>query len=234
MSSKTTNYKMTKPASNDFVNIEDFNGNFDIIDAQMKDQYDTGQIKTDQLTASGDLDDADYIPMYDASETKHAKVMLSALWAYLSTKVSALITNAIASKQDKLTFDTTATRNSVNPVTSSGVKTSLDDLSGNYDPKLIAAAACLYSLSLALGASFGGTAFYDALNCLGVLTAAEDLTVGTAYTIGTLPIGYRPTIVVNDYDSAGNTISISTAGVITLTPVSAILSGSPLYFYAEW
>lgn len=32
MATETTNYKLKKPAPDDFYNIEDFNGNFDIID----------------------------------------------------------------------------------------------------------------------------------------------------------------------------------------------------------
>ena len=42
MSTNTPNYKLKKPDPSDFYNIADFNGNADIIDAQLKsisDQY---------------------------------------------------------------------------------------------------------------------------------------------------------------------------------------------------
>ncbi len=36
MANKTTNYNLTKPSSEDFYNVEDQNGNMDIIDAELK------------------------------------------------------------------------------------------------------------------------------------------------------------------------------------------------------
>lgn len=36
MSTNTTNYGLTKPAQSDFYNVDDFNGNFDIIDEEIK------------------------------------------------------------------------------------------------------------------------------------------------------------------------------------------------------
>ena len=41
MSSKTTNYSLTKPAQSDFYNVDDFNDNADIIDAELKKGSDT-------------------------------------------------------------------------------------------------------------------------------------------------------------------------------------------------
>ena len=41
MSSKTTNYNLTKPAQSDFYNVDDFNDNADIIDAELKKGSDT-------------------------------------------------------------------------------------------------------------------------------------------------------------------------------------------------
>ena len=36
MSTKTTNYNLTKPAQTDYYNVDDFNNNFDIIDTELK------------------------------------------------------------------------------------------------------------------------------------------------------------------------------------------------------
>lgn len=52
---------------------------------------------------------------------------LSELWAGLNEKANQEdMTEALAAKQDALTFDTTPTASSTNPVTSGGVKTALD------------------------------------------------------------------------------------------------------------
>ena len=40
MSSSTTNYNLTKPAGTDYVDIDDINGNMDVIDATMKQNAD--------------------------------------------------------------------------------------------------------------------------------------------------------------------------------------------------
>ena len=63
MSTNTPNYNLKKPASTDFYNIADFNGNADIIDAQLKsinDQYtdlssavETNTVKVDAALAMG-------------------------------------------------------------------------------------------------------------------------------------------------------------------------------------
>lgn len=42
-----------------------------------------------------------------------------------STAAKTYIANKLSKKQDKLTFDTTPTANSSNPVTSSGIKTAI-------------------------------------------------------------------------------------------------------------
>lgn len=46
-----------------------------------------------------------------------------------STAAKTYIANKLSKKQDKLTFDTTPTANSSNPVTSSGIKTAIDSIS---------------------------------------------------------------------------------------------------------
>ena len=41
MANKTTNYELTKPLAEEFYNVEDQNGNMDIIDAELKKNADS-------------------------------------------------------------------------------------------------------------------------------------------------------------------------------------------------
>lgn len=67
---------------------------------------------------------------------KQTKIYIQSV---LPKKVSELTNDAgyltshqdISGKQDKLTFDTTPTANSTNPVTSSGIKNAIDNLNAN-------------------------------------------------------------------------------------------------------
>ena len=43
MATYTTNYKLKKPADSDFINVADFNGNFDIIDTELKKRPTVGE-----------------------------------------------------------------------------------------------------------------------------------------------------------------------------------------------
>lgn len=52
------------------------------------------------------------------------KVKIGGVWYYVKDETAR---NGLSAKQDKLTFDTTPTANSANPVTSGGVKTALDE-----------------------------------------------------------------------------------------------------------
>lgn len=107
--------------------------------------------------------------------------------------------------------------------------------SGNYDSDLIVASEGLYSLTLIANTDyFTGTVYYDSTSCIGVISAKAVLTTGTAYTIGTLPSGYRPSTAVSDYDTNSNVLAVTTGGVITIKPVTSIASGTNIYFYAEW
>lgn len=36
MATETTNYKLKKPAQGDYYNVDDFNGNFNIVDEELK------------------------------------------------------------------------------------------------------------------------------------------------------------------------------------------------------
>lgn len=49
MSTKTTNYGLTKPAQSDFYNVDDFNDNADILDAEMKKRQDAIKAMQDVL-----------------------------------------------------------------------------------------------------------------------------------------------------------------------------------------
>ena len=47
MASSTSNYRLTKPDGTDLVDIDELNGNFDIIDRQMKANADAAAGKQD-------------------------------------------------------------------------------------------------------------------------------------------------------------------------------------------
>ena len=62
------------------------------------------------------------------------KINSTAAKKYIANKLSAYavktdVETALSNKQDKLTFDTTPTANSTNPVTSGGIKTAIDSIS---------------------------------------------------------------------------------------------------------
>lgn len=100
-----------------------------------------------------------------------------------SSQVSTAITNAIKNKQDTLTFDTTPTANSENPVTSGGVKSALDlkaplaSPTFTGTPKAPTAAAGTNTTQLATTA-FVGTAVTN-----GVKNKADKATTLSGYGI---------------------------------------------------
>ena len=81
---------------------------------------------------------------------------LNELWSGLNEKANAEdVTEALAAKQDALTFDTTPTANSTNPVTSGGVKAAIDN---KLDNKTIDSAPANHANNL-----ISSKAVYDAL-----------------------------------------------------------------------
>lgn len=65
MATQTTNYNLTKPAASDYYDVEDFNGNADIIDAALKDLQDkkadldeSGKVPASQLPSTVNVDSA--------------------------------------------------------------------------------------------------------------------------------------------------------------------------------
>lgn len=53
MANNTTNYNLIKPTNEDFYNVEDFNNNSDIIDAELKNVNDKADGKVDKVTGKG-------------------------------------------------------------------------------------------------------------------------------------------------------------------------------------
>ena len=102
MATRTTNYRLTKPEQTDLVDIDELNGNFDIIDTQMKANADAARGKQDALT-------------FDEAPTANSRNPVR----------SGGIYTALRSKQDALTFDETPASGSRNPVRSGGIFTEL-------------------------------------------------------------------------------------------------------------
>ena len=96
MASSTSNYRLTKPDGTDLVDIDELNGNFDIIDRQMKANADAAAGKQDKL-------------VFDTTPTSGS----------IKPVTSGGIYTALGRKQDKLTFDTAPIAGSQRPVTSS-------------------------------------------------------------------------------------------------------------------
>ena len=102
MATRTRNYNLIKPDGTDLVDIDDLNGNFDIIDTQLKANADGLAGKQDKLTI-------------DSTPTQGST----------NPVTSGGIYTVLQNKQDKLTFDTTPTSGSTKPVTSGGIYTAL-------------------------------------------------------------------------------------------------------------
>ena len=109
MATRTQYYRLTKPEGTDLVDIEDLNGNFDIIDSQLKNNADAARNKQDTLT-------------FDEAPTSGSRNPVR----------SGGIYTALQGKQDTLSFDETPQSGSRKPVRSGGIYTALlgkqDDL----------------------------------------------------------------------------------------------------------
>lgn len=102
MATRTRNYNLIKPEGADLVDIDDLNGNFDVIDTQLKSNADAAAGKQDKLT-------------FDTSPTQGSTRPVT----------SGGIYTALLGKQNTLTFDSTPTSGSSKPVTSGGIYTAL-------------------------------------------------------------------------------------------------------------
>ena len=91
MSAKTTNYGLKKPTTSDYFNVEDQNGNMDLIDAQLKTLDDNKESLLKSATAKASLADADTIPFTDSAASDSTKrIMFSNLKSALKTYFDTL------------------------------------------------------------------------------------------------------------------------------------------------
>ncbi len=104
MATNTKNYQLIKPEQTDPVDIDELNGNFDIIDIQLKKNADALEDKQASLT-------------FDDSPTAGSDNPVK----------SGGIFSALEEKQDQLAYDDTPTEGSLNPVTSGGVYKALEE-----------------------------------------------------------------------------------------------------------
>lgn len=126
---KTTSITETEFTNGDVVNIYGFNNV--ITTVSEGDNVAWTENGWDKLAATIDL--SGYIQktdiVNDVTSDDTDKPLSAAQGKYLNSRAAAmdtLIEGLTASKQDKLTFDTEPTEDSVNPVTSGGAKTALD------------------------------------------------------------------------------------------------------------
>ena len=139
MATSTSNYRLTKPDGTDLVDIDELNGNFDIIDRQLKANADAAAGKQDKLVfdtapMSGSTKPVTSGGIYTALGRKQDKLTFDTAPVAGSQKpvTSGGIFTALGNKQDSLTFDSSPRQGSSNPVRSGGVFSALqgkqDDL----------------------------------------------------------------------------------------------------------
>ena len=104
MATRTQYYRLTKPEGTDLVDIEDLNGNFDIIDSQLKTNADAARNKQDALT-------------FDEAPVSGSRNPVR----------SGGIYTALSNKQDTLTFDSVPVQRSTKPVYSGGIYSALQE-----------------------------------------------------------------------------------------------------------
>lgn len=110
MATYTEHYNLKKPAATDYVNIEDLNGNMDVIDAAL----------------AGKADTADVSAKYTKPETG---IPASDLAADVQTSIGKANTALQASDVDEELSDT-----SENPVQNKAIKAALDKIAGTVVP----------------------------------------------------------------------------------------------------
>ena len=132
MATRTTNYRMVKPEGSDLVDIDELNGNFDIIDTQLKANADAAAGKQDKLTFDTEPTEGSRNPVtsggvFTAIRDSHSEITLDnepTAGSQNAAKSGGIYT-ALQRKQNTLTFDSTPTLGSTRPVTSGGIYTAL-------------------------------------------------------------------------------------------------------------
>ncbi len=135
MATYTTNYNLKKPADSDFINVADFNGNADIIDAELKKRPtvgDDGKLSDDLLPDLSETYEekgaaATAVSAHNTSASAHNDIRTTLANHTGSTTMHVTSSEKTTwnAKQNALTFDTTPKSGSTNPVTSGGVYTAL-------------------------------------------------------------------------------------------------------------
>jgi hypothetical protein len=91
MSTTTKNYGLKKPTTSDYFNIEDQNGNMDLIDVQLKTLNDNKESLLKNVASKASLADEDTIPLTDnAASSITKKITFSNLKAVLKTYFDTL------------------------------------------------------------------------------------------------------------------------------------------------
>jgi hypothetical protein len=96
MSTTTPNYGLKKPATAEFYNVEDQNGNMDIIDAKLEDLNDNKEGLIKNAAAKTSMVDADTVPLSDsAAANSTKKITFANLKAALKTYFDTLYNNYV-------------------------------------------------------------------------------------------------------------------------------------------
>ena len=132
MATRTTHYGLIKPEGTDPVDIDDLNGNFDIIDTRLKANADAAAGKQEKLTfdetpTSGSRNPVTSGGVFAAIRDSHTEITMDEEPTAGSRNAakSGGIYTALARKQDTLNFDDAPVEGSIKPVKSGGIYSAL-------------------------------------------------------------------------------------------------------------
>lgn len=120
-----------------------------------------------------------------------------------STAAKTYIANKLSKKQDKLTFDTTPTANSSNPVTSNGIKSALNKKVDASSLKTVATTGSYNDLTNKPTIPTVPTKVSAFTNDAGYLTAHQDLS------------GYQTKLTFDTTPTANSTNPVTSGGIKT-------------------
>lgn len=109
MATTTTNYKMTKPAGTDYVDIATLDANLDVIDAQMKANADSAAGKAAASHKHVKADITDLVIPDSLKDLTNDMNFRSITWSTVSIPVSAWSSSAATIAAAGMTADETAT-----------------------------------------------------------------------------------------------------------------------------
>lgn len=197
----------------------------------------------DGLNSVTSLTSQDEVPMWDAEASGEPtkKITAQNMAASVKTLGSLVNTtemnNALAGKQNTLTFDTTPTAGSTNPVTSGGIANAIQQSTASITEPL--AWSNGIKPTLTNGSHYNNGTYYWKRGSLVYLhISAQFNSAPTNVLLFTLPAGYRPIGDAEITASGGGSYNakaqcrITENGSVYVTSVDKWVSGSGLFIYA--